>query len=533
MTSVTDPLGDQTTYTYDHDGRNISLKDTSGNATTFAYDAAGRMTSETNPLGFTQSHTYDATGNRTNTGHTTGGNNELLSDGTYNYAYDANGNRISRTDIASGAATLYTYDDRNRLTQVVFKDGTGTVQKTVDYTYDLANQLIGEEVIAGSSDTVSRYVYDGGLTPQAAGGIVGATNATAVNLAAQLATFATGASAAGNIVLSFDGSGNLQNRNLWGPQADQLFADETAVGNVLWPLADNENTIRDVVNATGAVQDHLVYDAFGNITSQTNASQQPQYTYTGQMLDPATGLMYYKSRWYNPADGRFITQDPKTFTAGDVNLQRYVNNDPLRSVDPTGLAQLPLPGLSAAAIGGVFSPMADETPGGAYVDEPPGHAKVTDHKPFPWPVTRALGSGVYEPDYPDGTVMWQDPGGWITVQYPNGTYEQYNTNTGKGTIKTPPQGPPKHGPALPPYMGPESPEGEAEGESGIVNLKRDLDGFPVPGEGANVPGTGGKLKFQGDASGGPGLDYNLWLHGIHRTGWKFRRPWVRKSPSGN
>ena len=36
-----------------------------------------------------ESYAYDPNGNRTNTGYSTGPNNELLSDGTYNYTYDA------------------------------------------------------------------------------------------------------------------------------------------------------------------------------------------------------------------------------------------------------------------------------------------------------------------------------------------------------------------------------------------------------------------------------------------------------------
>ena len=365
--------------------------------------------------------------------------------------------------------------------------------KTVDYTYDLANQLIGEEVIAGSSDTVSRYVYDGGLTPQAAGGIVGATNATAVNLAAQLATFATGASAAGNIVLSFDGSGNLQNRNLWGPQADQLFADETAVGNVLWPLADNENTIRDVVNATGAVQDHLVYDAFGNITSQTNASQQSQYTYTGQMLDPATGLMYYKSRWYDPQDGRFITQDPKSFQAGDVNLQRYVNNDPLRFVDPTGMDNYQ-PGGQQTRWGNI-----NRNPIHVYISSFPYSGPIVSAPP-PFGI-KSFPAGTKVFTQPDGSIIIAEPGGFQTQVAPNGQV-------------TPIFGPPPPSPGRPKNTLP-SPTGEPDGGDSPERPSPFSPGYPpgIPnlyeGLGNDSPGAPiWKIGIEGGAS-----PFEGWLWG--------------------
>ena len=63
----------------------------------------------------------------------------------------------------------------------------------------------------------------------------------------------------------------------------------------------------------------------------------PLFAYTGQMWDAAAGLYYYHARWYDPHTGRFISQDPTGFHAGDPNLYRYVGNDAENFVDPTGL----------------------------------------------------------------------------------------------------------------------------------------------------------------------------------------------------
>ncbi|MGH9552172.1 MAG: RHS repeat-associated core domain-containing protein, partial [Terriglobales bacterium] len=41
---------------------------------------------------------------------------------------------------------------------------------------------------------------------------------------------------------------------------------------------------------------------------------------------------------YNPTLGRFMTEDPKVFDAGDYNLFRYCHNDPIDFTDPMGLA---------------------------------------------------------------------------------------------------------------------------------------------------------------------------------------------------
>src|SRR5262249_18133436 len=61
------------------------------------------------------------------------------------------------------------------------------------------------------------------------------------------------------------------------------------------------------------------------------------YTYAGRERDAETELLYERARFYDAASGRWITEDPKGFDAGDSNLYRYVNNKPLILTDPTGL----------------------------------------------------------------------------------------------------------------------------------------------------------------------------------------------------
>jgi hypothetical protein len=44
---------------------------------------------------------------------------------------------------------------------------------------------------------------------------------------------------------------------------------------------------------------------------------------------------------YDPYTGRFMQEDPTGFDAGDVNLYRYVGNDPTNATDPSGLQERP------------------------------------------------------------------------------------------------------------------------------------------------------------------------------------------------
>jgi RHS repeat-associated protein len=50
-------------------------------------------------------------------------------------------------------------------------------------------------------------------------------------------------------------------------------------------------------------------------------------------------LYDYRNRVYSAELGRFLQTDPIRFEAGDVNLYRYVANNPVNWIDPLGLAQ--------------------------------------------------------------------------------------------------------------------------------------------------------------------------------------------------
>jgi RHS repeat-associated protein len=111
----------------------------------------------------------------------------------------------------------------------------------------------------------------------------------------------------------------------------------SAPGTVLWPLTDHLGTVRDVINSQGQVRNHLAYDAFGKVVSETNAAVDFLFGYTGRERDEETGLHYYRARYYDPAVGRFVSEDPIGFEAGDANLYRYVGNEATGKTDPSGM----------------------------------------------------------------------------------------------------------------------------------------------------------------------------------------------------
>ena len=143
---------------------------------------------------------------------------------------------------------------------------------------------------------------------------------------------------AGNrTVLALDQTGAVTNRYLWGAAVDEILADEQVGGELLWTLTDNLGTVRELVNNTSAVRNHIVYDTYGNVLSETAGGARSAIKFTGRYFDTETGLQWNLNRWYDPKVGRWLSQDPIGFDGGDANLYRYVGNDPGNGVDPSGL----------------------------------------------------------------------------------------------------------------------------------------------------------------------------------------------------
>jgi RHS repeat-associated protein len=96
-----------------------------------------------------------------------------------------------------------------------------------------------------------------------------------------------------------------------------------------------------ITDNTQAIVNQYSYDAFGNVANQLENTilQNQPFKYVGQygvMTEP-NGFYYMKARYYDPAVGRFISEDPIGFGGGDVNLMAYVGNNPVTGIDPSGL----------------------------------------------------------------------------------------------------------------------------------------------------------------------------------------------------
>lgn len=74
------------------------------------------------------------------------------------------------------------------------------------------------------------------------------------------------------------------------------------------------------------------YDVFGALRSQSGSSDN-FWLFTGEQHDADSGMYYLRARYYDPAIGRFLSQDP----LGAGHPYVYGSNNPVRYVDPLGL----------------------------------------------------------------------------------------------------------------------------------------------------------------------------------------------------
>jgi RHS repeat-associated protein len=334
LTRYADLAGTQrvggTTLGYDDAGRVTAITDTGPSPSTpvdgfgYTYNAAGQVTQETWQLGATKNYSYDAdgqllsdglktysydlTGNRTNAGYQTGPGNQLQTDGTWNYTYDAEGNETSKTNIQTGEKWVYGYNIDNHLTLAEHHATTsGPVDLRVTYKYDVFGNRMEKDVDPDGDGplpaAVLRFAYDGS-----------------------------------DVWADLDGSNHLVDRYIHGDGVDELLARVDGAGMLAWIETDRLGSVRDILDGTGALRDTLGYDSWGAVTTETNASWSGRYGWTGRERETETGLQHNGERFYDPGTGRWLQQDPSGFNAGDSNLYRYVNNEPVTTTDPFGLS---------------------------------------------------------------------------------------------------------------------------------------------------------------------------------------------------
>ena len=213
------------------------------------------------------------------------------------------------------------YDFRGRMVTAVEKTSGGTTLESVTFTYDALDNRIGMD----ENSTQTWTLYEGS-----------------------------------NPVIDFNSSGSLTMRYLWGPTG--IVARQTSAGTVSWYLADHLGTVRDIINNSGSIIDHVDFSAFGTVLGETSPTNGDRFTGFAMLeRDTTTGLNLAVHREENPGTGRWVSQDPLGFSAYDTDLFRYASNQPTDHSDKEGEGFW-IPVIIIIAL--LINPTPLETPGG-------------------------------------------------------------------------------------------------------------------------------------------------------------------------
>ncbi len=204
--------------------------------------------------------------------------------GSNTYAYDCNGNQITR--VVGGSTFNLAYDTENHLTTV-----SGAT--SASFTYD------------GNSNQVKTVV--GGVTTTYIGNY-------------------------------FEWTGSTSTMKKYYFAGSQRIAMRSGTADPVWIFFDHLNSTSKIAAANGTMSYTALYKAWGE-TRYTSGTAPTTYKYTGQREESSFGLYYYGARWYDTALGRFVQADtmiPNPSNPQAWDRYAYVYNNPLSYSDISG-----------------------------------------------------------------------------------------------------------------------------------------------------------------------------------------------------
>jgi RHS repeat-associated protein len=130
--------------------------------------------------------------------------------------------------------------------------------------------------------------------------------------------------------------------------------------------SDHLGSAQTVTNHAGAVHERLEYTPYGELWIDWRSDTAPEdatpFRFTGQILDPETGLYYYGARYLDPKTSRWLGVDPAmgeyvpvapvsddakkhnqnlpgiggVFNYVNLHVYHYAGNNPVKYIDPNG-----------------------------------------------------------------------------------------------------------------------------------------------------------------------------------------------------
>ena len=298
-----DKVNETKVYTYDTLGRLIKTvttdhkKDDKTKTVTYTYDNVGNRLKEDDGT-TTTSYTYNGLDQlKTSTKE-----KRTAVDEVRQYSYDANGNQTDVKNTKTGQTESYTYDAENRLSKVAVTDKDGKTAVIQQNRYNGEGQRI--QKVEGSKTT--NYYYQDGV-----------------------------------VSYTTDGENSQTSQNLIGTDGNILATQRYGSDHTDYLLynKDIQGSSTSLVKENGSADATYQYTDFGETTINGDNKVENEVCYTGGIYDQSTGLYYLNARYYNPEDGRFVTEDTyrgETNEPDTQNLYVYCADNPVNYVDPSG-----------------------------------------------------------------------------------------------------------------------------------------------------------------------------------------------------
>jgi RHS repeat-associated protein len=390
--------GDTLHYTYDALERRASRTVNGQGKAQQAYDALGRLASETNPLGkFTYGYlgtTAQVSSVKTLLPTNRPGLSNLFTYldnqhdrrlqrlqqkvgnaqtvlATYAYAYDAVGNITSWSQQQKGQPLFkasYQYDGIDQLLQVSPAAASAGSHYLFDYD-QVGNRTeanVDGNAVTETSNALNQLAQSstGGAYQYDTGGNRTADSANhrqyAWDGAGRLLSVVEAEKSGNHSDFAYDGLGRLrtvkeyqnsivksEKRYVWcglerceERSASNAFTKryygqgELRGGTPLYYSRDHLGSVRELTDASGAVQAQYRYDPWGQMTKLVG-SLDADLRYTGHYYHAPSGLHLAPFRAYEAQTGRWISRD-RMGEYGGNNLYGYAFANPLRLADPLG-----------------------------------------------------------------------------------------------------------------------------------------------------------------------------------------------------
>ena len=295
-------------YRYNNAGMITNVtRETAAENITYQYNSLDRLTSVSASY-LAASYGWDLAGNptsrvenATNTTYTLGTGNRLASWTGGSYGHNSAGCVTNMTRGGNSLALMW--NSRYQLTAV---STNGTVAES--YAYG----PLGNRIATVVNGVTNHNVYEG------------------AHCVADLA-------ADGDLVRSYQP----------GPGVDNWLSMTVHTGAtpvVYTYLTDHLGTVHAVANASGAIVESYRYDPHGNVLGVWSGSGTPltksaignRILWQGREYSWATGLYYFRSRYYDPQTARWLSKD-KIGISGGINLYQVLSGNPVMFRDPLGL----------------------------------------------------------------------------------------------------------------------------------------------------------------------------------------------------